>query len=130
MNAPDIVERCLRFRLHGPAGAAGDDHEIAGRRIVDAEIGRYLQPIGERDRPGVGRDGADLDFGRDAARHRQHAEGCEIDRLDAVIDEDAEPHGAHSVNERPAVSRAASAAASVMSPRMIIMIDTPVVPPI
>jgi hypothetical protein len=130
MHVPDIIQRRQRFRLRGPTRTAGDDHEIAGRRIADAEIGRDLQAVGERDRPRARRDSADFDLGRDAARHRQHAEGGEIDRLDAVIDENPEPHLPYSVSERPAVSRAASAAASVIAPSTIIMIETPVVPPI
>ncbi len=40
VNPPDISERRGRLRLRGPAGTAGDDDEIARRRIVDAEIRR------------------------------------------------------------------------------------------
>src|SRR5262249_5753228 len=40
----------------------------------------------------VWRQGADLDVRPDAASHREDAEGREIDRLDAVIDEHTEFH--------------------------------------
>jgi hypothetical protein len=96
MDAADIIEGRGCLRLRAPAGAAGDDDEIASGRIVDAVVGRNVQSVGERYRTRLRRNGANRNLWRNTPRHRQYAEGRQIDRFDAVVDEDAEPHGAIS----------------------------------
>ena len=79
-----------------PARSAGHDQHVGRRAVGIAVIGEHAQAVGRRTTPGSRRDGEGRDLGRDAARHRQHAVGGEVDRLDAVVDVDREAHGSRS----------------------------------
>jgi hypothetical protein len=99
------LDRCTRRIYSSVAGAAAwtvqPGPPVTMTRSQDGAlsmpIGGQLQAVGERNQPGMGRDGADLDLRRDPARHRQHAECGEVDRLDAVVEENAKPHDARSI---------------------------------
>ena len=95
----------------------------------------------------------DFDLRLDALRHRQHAEGRQINRFDTVINENAETHlppsvvyqdvlgfsptdsdraghpGSTSTKDTPFVSVANSVAMNVIEANRINIIDTPAVPP-
>ena len=77
------------LRLFGQAlsaAARSGRARAAPPRFHDDQAVRQLHGAGAR------REGGDLDVGADAARHRQDAEGREVDRLDAVVQENPELH--------------------------------------
>ena len=91
------------------------------------------RPFDNRTIPAFGRNGTDFNLRNYATRHGKHAERCEIDRFNTVVDEYSEPH-VETIPRQPMrassfVSLAASAAHSVMSAIPIIMTETPAVPP-
>ena len=90
-------------------------------------------PLDKSNDPRLWRDGADLDLRSYSACHGKHAERCKIDRFNTVIDEYSEQHVEpillQPIRASSLVSRAASAAHSVMSAIPIIITETPAVPP-
>jgi hypothetical protein len=78
--------------LRSPAGAAGHDQDIEARRSLKIVVGDDPKPVGQYRHAAARCNGANLDIGPDAPRHRQHPEGGKIDRLHVVIDQNPEQH--------------------------------------
>jgi hypothetical protein len=85
-------QRFRTFALRHPTRTPCGDQRIRRRAVAETIIGDHPQAIRHFDLAGLGRDGEHRDFWCDAARHREHAVGCQVHRLDTVVNENSESH--------------------------------------